>query len=296
MVVTTNSSAISSTVRTAFPFGVQCHALTGPDNTPTPHHGLFRDDTFECVGSAVSRHYTPHTTDDVVALTECCQTVFEGGEARIDCRFHGGHYVQIVPTDSHRRAIYGSDTIWPRLLIRAGYDGRAFSCSVGCYRDACRNLLMLRQVHGTHARITHNSQLRTKMDDLISQLSVLRRGWDAFHAAALQMEQAELDIRDYMHAVYGSIDECRSARAATHHRARTEAIFRQVMRERLQLDKPQISTDWRVSAWEAYNAVQHHAQHTTRRNDSAPFARALSADNDRHVRIAGKIALEAIAA
>lgn len=135
-------------VRAAFPFEVQKFRLSGPDGLTTPHYGLFRSDDARCVGVAVRKGYEPHTTDDVCALVEAASTAFDS-QCKVNCYFADGHFVTVAPGDEYRRNIFGTkDNIWPRMIIRAGYDGRAFRADCGFYRDACRNLAMIRSSHG----------------------------------------------------------------------------------------------------------------------------------------------------
>ena len=58
------------TVADKFSFSVDKFPLYGPDNMATPHFGLFKSDTMECVGKTVSARYVPHTTEDILAITE----------------------------------------------------------------------------------------------------------------------------------------------------------------------------------------------------------------------------------
>jgi hypothetical protein len=131
MRLTMTTSLVSDAVRAAFPFTVDKLPLGGPDGLRTPHYGLFRSDNAACVGVAVRKGYEPHTTDDVCALVEAATSAFPG-EARAVCSFIDGHYVAVEPSADYRRSIFGTaDNIWPRLWIRAGYDGRAFKAQHG---------------------------------------------------------------------------------------------------------------------------------------------------------------------
>ena len=72
--------------------------------------------------------------------------------------------------------------------------------------------------------------------------------------------------------------------------------MRRVMRERWRTGRPALGSDFRVSAWEAYNAVQGYQQHDAtrraRRGDTiAKFDRILLASNDKAVRDAEKLAM-----
>ena len=140
-------SAVDS-VKSKFDFTVDKFPLAGPDGLKTPLYGLFRSDTMEYDGKPCSKNYVAHQSDDVLALVESAGEAFDG-VADVQCHFRDGHYVSIAPSRDQRRAIYGTaDNIFPRFIVNAGYDGRAFTAIMGFYRDACSNLAMMRQVSG----------------------------------------------------------------------------------------------------------------------------------------------------
>ena len=132
-------------VRSAFDFTVDKFPLSGPDGMSTPWYAMFRSDSGDVVGEgSVTDRYTPHQTEDVVALVDACESVFDEA-SQVKTHFRNGHYVSVAPSDEYRRSIYGSrDNIFPRLIIRGGYDRSAFNVTLGIYRDACSNLAMLR--------------------------------------------------------------------------------------------------------------------------------------------------------
>ena len=78
MTISTVDNALE-TVQNTFDFSVDKFPLYGPDNMPTSHFGLFKSDSGECVGKTVSARYVPHTTDDILAITEAAAEAFEGG-------------------------------------------------------------------------------------------------------------------------------------------------------------------------------------------------------------------------
>jgi hypothetical protein len=64
----------------------------------TEWYGLFRSDNCNPVGTgSVTSRYTPHQTDDVIALVEAAQEAFEG-EVSVKCHFRDGHFVAVEPT------------------------------------------------------------------------------------------------------------------------------------------------------------------------------------------------------
>ena len=219
------SAAVLDTVKSKFDFTVDKFPLSGPDGLRTPLYGLFRSDTMDYVGKPCHKQYVAHQSDDVLALVESAGEAFEG-VGNVKCHFRNGHYVSISPNNDQRRAIYGtSDNIFPRFIINAGYDGRAFTAIMGFYRDACRNLAMMRQVEGTSVSIRHGSGLREKMDDLIQTFAVLKQSWATLSDVIAELQNREVGMADFLDEVYGQPDED-SKRSKTVHNNRTEAIFR----------------------------------------------------------------------
>ena len=289
------SNSVSDQVRSAFDFTVDKFPLSGPDGMSTPLYGLFRSDTSSLVNSrSVTSRYVPHTTDDVVALSEAADTAFDG-DIDVRCHFRNGHYVDVKPNREDRLAVYGTqDNIWPRVMIRAGYDGESFRASLGYFRDACRNLAMMSMVSGTSVSIRHTSSLRGRMDELIATFNTLKNSWSNLTDVVQDMQSREVVLSDFLNELYPQPEQT-EGRAVTVHRNRTEAIVRRVMRERLTTNRPTMGQDFRISAWEAYNAVQGFVQHDAqaRKGFTGEFDRILRASNDLTVRKAEKLALAA---
>ena len=289
-----SSVNVADTVRAAFDFSVDKFPLGGPDGMTTPWYGLFRSDTSGVVGKgAVTDRYLPHTTDDVVALSEAANEVFDD-DIKVECHFRDGHYVNITPPDSYRRDLYKQrDNVFPRIMIRAGYDGRAFGAAIGYYRDLCSNLSMMRSVKSCNVSIRHTRSLRTKMDELIETFAELKNGWKTLTEVITQMNSRTVVMTEFLNSIYGEPDTD-SKRAVTVHRNRTEAIFRRLQRERAKSGRPAISQTFEVSAWEAYNAIQGYSQHdSTRKSGATNFDRILLASNDLAVHKAERLALAA---
>ena len=290
------SDSVVDTVKSKFDFTVDKFPLSGPDGLKTPLYGLFRSDTMDYVGKPCSKHYVAHQSDDVLALVESAGEAFEG-VGDVQCHFRDGHYVSIAPTTAERRAIYGtSDNIFPRFIVNAGYDGRAFSAIMGFYRDACSNLAMMRQVEGTSVSIRHGSGLREKMDDLIQTFSVLRESWATLGDVIAELQTREVRMADFLDQIYEQPAED-SKRAKTVHKNRTEAIFRRLSRERFTTGRGTMNSQFNVAAWEAYNAVQGYVQHDkSRHGKPSDFARIIQASNDSAVKKAESLALATLSA
>ena len=296
------SSDVSASVRESFNFSVDKFPLFGPDNMPTDQYGLFRDDTGYLKGmKSVSPRYVPHTTDDVCALVDAAGEAFDGD---IDCKTHfrNGHYVNIMPTAEQRTAIYNdtdSDNIWPRIVINAGYDGKAFSATMGYYRDACSNLAMMRQVNGTTVSIRHTSGLRGHMDSLIATFNTLKDSWGNLLTVIRSLESQDVRMTDFLNEIYPQptaeqvalANTGQAVRAVTSHENRTKAIWKRLNVERTRTGRPQMTNT--VSAWEAYNAIQGYVQHDAQAKEGfkGEFDRILRASNSADVRKAEKLVL-----
>jgi hypothetical protein len=294
--------SIVDRVSQAFNFTVDKFPLSGPDGMRTPWYGMFRSDTNAVVGNgSVTARYCPHQTEDVLALVDAAASAFDG-IGNVDCYFRDGHYVAIQPTKEQRQAIFGTaDNVFPRIIIRAGYDGKAFNAAIGYYRDACRNLAILREVTGTTVSIRHTSGLRGRMDSLIGSFNVLRESWGNLTTVIQHLEGTRVSLAAFLRDVYGE-PEADSGRAVTVHRNRTEAIFRRVADERLRTGRGAIGSDFMVSGWEAYNAVQGFVQHEATRKGSqnrsavSGFGRIIAAANDAAVHRAERAAMQLLAA
>lgn len=294
MNVSTQMSAADQ-VRTAFDFSVDKFPLSGPDGMLTPWYGLFRSDTSKIVGEgSVTSRYVPHQTDDVIALVDACESVFDTA-AQVKTHFRNGHYVTIAPSNEYRQSIYGTaDNIFPRLIIRGGYDRAAFHVTLGVFRDACMNLHILRSVAETQQSIRHTSGLRNAMDELIGQFETLKESWQTVASLCASLQAAEVNMVDFLNAVYPEPEQT-EGRAVTIHKNRTEKIFKRLQKERIQTGRPTIASDWKVSAWEAFNAVQgfHQWDSTRREGFKGEIDRVLLANKSPFVRKAESLAFAA---
>ena len=289
------SNSVSDKIRSTFNFSVDKFPLSGPDGMSTPLYGLFRSDNSSLVGSkSVTARYHPHTTDDVCALADAAENAFDD-DIDVRCHFRAGHYVDVKPNLAQRKAVYGTeDNIWPRVLIRAGYDGESFRASLGYFRDACDNMAMMSMVNGTSVCIRHTSGLRSKMDELIATFNTLKNSWSNLTDVVDQMQSREVVLADFLNQLYPQ-PTVAEGRGVTIHRNRTESIVRRVMRERMSTGRPTLVGDFKISAWEAYNAIQGYVQHDAiaRKGFSGEFDRIIRAANDQTVRKAERLALAA---
>lgn len=285
---------LTASVYNAFQFEVAKFPLSGPDGMKTPHYGLFRSDNAQCIGFACKKNYQPHVVDDIAALVDAAGSAFPQGkeETQVRCYWNGdSHVVSLAPSREYREAVYGTDTIWPRLLINAGYDGSAFKASLGFYRDACRNMAMIRSAgKSASASIKHSSRLWEKLDSLRQTFAQLANGWQGIVETAREMQSRELDLANFLSRVYPVADDA-TRRVRETNEQRIRKIISRMQRERLQLTGAMGSLD-RATAWEAFNAVQGYVQHDQRRNGRPnEFARVLMAIDDSAVARAMELAL-----
>jgi hypothetical protein len=289
------TAEIGHQVREAFNFTVDKFPLMGPDNAPTGVYGLFRSDktgveSFVGKGS-VSKKYVPHTTEDVIALVDAASEAFEG-TATVRTSFNNGHHVGLQPSIEDRRQIYDNDSIFPRLVIKAEYDGKAFKASVGYWRDLCRNMSIMREVSGTTVRILHNANLRDNMDDLIDQFGELKESWNALADTAARLEQTNVSLVDFLDEVYGKPEK-----PSTRHVNRTRAVFQRAYSEIQRSGRTPMTDSFEVSGWIAWNSVTGYSEHQrSGQRRLSEFDRSLRAMDDPAVAKAERYVLSLIGA
>jgi hypothetical protein len=292
MIGTMTKETIGDKIDSAFPGEVRMLRLQGPDGLQTPHFGLFRDDTWECLDYAPKKGYVPHTRDDVKALGEAASEAW-GDVVDIDCGWHNGHRLTICPSKEHRRSICGTnDNLFPRCFVYGGYNGRAFSATLGAYYDRCQNLMMISSAGSYRQTIRHTSGLRGKMDSLIGQFSSLANQWQNLGDIAAEMQTRESTIADYIAQVYPLPSEATDT-VARKYQNRAVAIVNRIIRER-QATFGRAGNIERATMWELYNGVQGYIQHDkTRRNSPSTFQRQMLALEDTTVNRALQLSLAA---
>lgn len=289
--------SIAAVLRERFNFTVDRFPLIGPEGLRTPWYGLFRSDTGEAVGTgSVDGDYTPHTTEDVIALVEAASTAF-GGTDNLWCGFSDGHFVIAEPTLNHRLKVFddgrgGGDAIWPRLLISAPYGGTGtFGAAVGYYRDVCRNLTRLRTVPGAAVQIPRTQSPCQKPDQLVASLSCLRSGWESLCNAVMRMAASEVNWGEFVRVVYGDQDDEPANRTGLRG-TRLEQIAQRLDFDRGRTGRGRIAPEGAVSAWDAFNAVQWYAQHAIDRpGTSTDVGRIILALADKAVIKAEELAV-----
>ena len=292
-----------ATVKAKFDFSVDKNPLVGLIDgqlVETDQYGLFHSKDGYLNGvKSVSPRYVPHTTDDVVALTEAAAEVFDG-QISVKCHFNNGHFVHMKPTDGDRRNMFNvvqGDNVFPRFMVRGGFDGRGFKASIGYYRDMCDNLAMMRTVDAFSRSIRHTSGLRHAMDELIGTFSQLKDSWCTLTDLIAQMQQRTVNMREFLSEIYGEPTDDAGGREITMHRSRNTTIMDRLWNELGKTGQIQENSDnsSSVPAWFGYNAVQGYEQHDAirrRMRGDEDFERILRAANSQ-VLTAEKLALAA---
>lgn len=261
--------------------------LFGPDQMPTGHYGLFRDDNGKCVGPTVKRGYVPHTLDDIAAGTQACLQAFgDIRETKISCHWSKrGHEVIIAPSKEHRRAIFGTtDNIFPRVKF-GGYLGGCYEFECGIYRDACKNLSIPRAISGVYSvAYPHRANLRGRIDELTSFIQNNVNGqFEAIATMAQEMEARKTAVSDFLAELYPE-PESDSESAKTRAKNRAESILSRLVRERAETGRPNPGNG-QATVWELVNAVTGYVQwdKTRRKIDGAEptmLGRAMTAIAD----------------
>lgn len=280
-------------IRQAYNFEIDKFRLYGPDNLSTPHYGLFRSDTGECVGDTFSSQYVPHKTQDIITITEAASQAFDS-DVDVTCGFRDGHYVSISPTRDFRRSVYGTeDNVFPRFLLKAGYNGRAFQVSMGFYRDLCRNMAMLSSVKESRISIRHSSDFADRMQELVASLTQLAESWKVVTETITRMDSIQVHMAEFLSRVYPAKSGVSKA-AEKRHLDKISRIVRRLEHERRTAGRDE--TGPVTTGWQAYNAVQGYVQHDKARHGGryiAEFDRMILASRDSEVKTAEQILLAA---
>jgi len=280
---------IKNHIEAAFNFSIEKLPLVGPENMRTPWYGLFRSDTMEVVGGgSKTKRYIPHQTEDIVALAKAAGESFGGG-VNVSCHFRNGHHVIVEPTRHERLNVFGTgDNVWPRIIIDASYNGKAFSARLGYYRDLCHNLAELKTVTETSISIRHTRNLPSKMDELVATFGKLSNSWHKLKDVILKMEQTEVDWDVFMDRVFPEYLDLSDRQKRSRDKKLMEIKTRH-NRERWANHRGTTP----VTAWEAYNAVQGYTQHdkTVRKEFNNGMDRIIKAAHDGSVKRAEELAI-----
>lgn len=265
---------VSAAISAHYNFSVDKFPMSGPDGLVSPHYGLWRSDTSECVGNAVSAKYNPHTTEDIVTLVEAARLAFDG-ELSLDMLWRQGHHLILKPTRESAVTIYGDDKIIPKLSIYGGFGGTPFMGDAGFHRYTCANLAHLTRVHNVSATIRHTASMRDKMQLLVAKFELLRASWVETQTQIREMNERRFSVAGFMLDLFGAPPT--EGRGRTVAESRIEKILGRLVSERSKLGIPQ---DTDASGWMLWNAVQGYLQHDVTRKEANKTLRGLDTWND----------------
>lgn len=274
-----SASEVSALCQENYNFEVQRLPLNGPDNMRTPHYGLFRSDSGECIGNAVSAKYVPHQTAHVSAIVEAARQIFDG-ELSVDFYWNEGHFMVIQPTRRSIHEVYMGDKIIPRVTVSAGYDGKGFKASAGFFRFVCTNLARLQTVHNTSRTIRHTLSFQDRFDSLLNDFSILESSWSDTLATVARMNANRIKVSEFMVSLFGDVSK-ESGRARTVAENKIEKILGRLVAESAKLgiaiDPSGAGT---ASGWMLWNAVQGFLQHDATRKESDSTLKAYQTFDD----------------
>lgn len=300
MLHTVNTMNVEATLTSAFKFDVIKGALTGPDGVKTDHYGLFKvphdGGDWKSIGRAVKKNYHPHTVvDDIAPMVQSACDAF-GGECNLTTYWNGSaHCVTVAPpANEFGRQLFGTDDrIFPRMILKAGYDGKCFHAWLGMYRFVCHNLSIVKQTgYGVEARIRHGSSMRNRLSDVRFAFDKLVSEWDNVYTTAQDMERRVLTVDSFLADVF-PMESKLSARGEAAYADRARKIISRILRERQQI-KGSMGNIEKATAWELYNGVQGYVQHDLPRRGAekaSKVGRAILGLTDKSVARALELAL-----
>jgi len=292
--------AVALAIENAFPREVVKLPLFGADNIATPHYGLCFEDANcreDWIRTTCKQAYVPHTRQDVIDICTAAVSGFEltADDVKVDAHFVQGlgHAVAVTPTVKYRRSIFGGDTVFPTVIVRAYY-GNAFRATVGLRRDVCDNMMLIKNVAESNIWLAHSSNFREHFDQTVDQFRGLIAKSDNIVEAMQALHEVRVKGSEITETLYPE-QQGVSKRTQQVRDARISRIVARMVTERWQLDEqpaqPFNETDW--SLWEIVNGVQGYAQHDKKRVGKKDFAsRAFTALNDSEVQAAYDWAFE----
>ena len=237
--------------------------LMGPDNHATPHYGIVRTDRTGADAwfpVTVKKGYVAHTTDDVKTI---CLAAAQGfgvspDEIIVEAAWaKNGHRVCIQPTKDYRRSIIGSDTVWPRFIVRANYGGK-FTASAGMFRDACSNMQMMRRVEETTLALRHTSSFRDHFDSTVKEFQGLAAKYENVVEAARMLADRRVAVKEFVAELFPVPENAGQAKQTRYENKVGEMIAR-LTREQLELGQSMDTQE--ASPWMLANMVTGYVQH-----------------------------------
>lgn len=263
--------------------------------------GCFRSDTWQEIGGTVKKNYVPPTRAQLISLAMAATEAFEGAPVEVSAAiFRNGYYTTIQPTKEWRVEIAEGDTVFPVLTAQMQFGGTGRDLiNLGCQRDMCANLQMMRSVAQWNQRIRHSSDHGNFMEQAINDCSKLAQNFENFIETMKMLNDSKIDFGELINVVFHQRLASIKGDKLPKQTARTfRAIQNRYNAEAEKLgDRLLTSTNTEANAWLAYNAVQGYFQHdANHRVASNKYEQALVANSKMEVETAEKFLLGQLAA
>lgn len=282
-VETVTQETIGDHVKSKFNFNVQKFPLSGPDGLTTKRddgclYGLFRDDTGQRVGnSSVKKRYVPHTKEHITDLAIAASHVFDG-EIEVKTYFKDGHFINMRPKKGDILNLHANEQLCPLFFIKASFDGKAASATLGLYNVLCNNCEMFDSVTDSKVSIGHTSAIHFKMDKLIKTMETLQEKWCNVEMMIEHMQGKTTHVQTFLDELYQK-DKIKpdSKRGQTTFDNRNNAI-----KARLRKECQAVGETYQgfVNNWRLYNAIQGYYQHDSSRNEKTTDFDAMLSSNE----------------
>ena len=295
--MTTLPTAIESQLD-KFPRHIIKQPLFGPNGEETGYYGLFTE-TGQPVGrSSVTERYVSHQLHHIRPIISSVLGLPGFRNPIVEARWKEGHYIRIRPDDNYRREIIKGDSVWPQLDLWFGLGGLPARGRLPMQRDACSNLMMVRNSSEINFSIKHTASIETRIATIQDQFYNIVAKWDEVVDHCRHMQGKRINLKELLAEIYPK-PETESKKALTNHRDKISAIWSRVMREshELNLQTPSLANPV-TTGWMAYNAIQGYRQHDAGRKnekgmtkDQKEFNRSVSVLEDSTVHRAEELIL-----
>ena len=256
-----------------FPKQIIKRRLFGPYGEETGVYGLF-DENRNFIGrSSVTERYVPHQLEHIRPIVESVLGLPGFENPKVRAEWKNGHYIRMRPSDDYRREITKGDSIWPQLDLWFGLGGLPARGRLPLQRDACSNLMMVRNSSEINFSIKHTKSLETRIATIQDQFWNIVAKWDEVVDHCRNMHAKRINLKHLLAEIYPA-PKNDSKQAATKHNDKLNAIWSRVMREshKLNLETPSLANPI-TTGWMAFNAIQGYRQHDAIRTSEKGMTR-----------------------
>jgi len=281
-----------------FPRHIIKQPLFGPNGEETGYYGLFTE-TGKPVGrGSVTERYIPHQLHHLRPIIKSVLGLPGFHNPKVKARWKEGHYVRIRPDDKYRREIVKGDSVWPQLDLWFGLGGLPARGRLPLQRDACSNLMMVRNSSEINFSIKHTKSLETRIATIQDQFYDIVAKWDEVVDHCRNMHAKRINLKHLLAEIYPA-PKSEAKQSTTKHNDKISAIWSRVMREshKLNLETPSLANPV-TTGWMAFNAIQGYRQHDVTRNgekgmtsEQKEFNRSVSVLEDSTVQRAEELIL-----